>query len=355
MKTIFSKYYIRVCPNAQSQQMEDRLSGIDEYCNEDTPNITNLTRWSFKLKVDEQFRDEFVSIFQNIDMRFQADAETELSLLACMCLIKLLENNDFNTAISLSVLCLSKYGIDILVPELILRANKCFQTKASQLRESAHTIKSIKTTHSDNFLKEITSSSSLDTNKISLLSNSIQELSKCVGDINANQKKLQSEYKILKEESNILSWVIGSWSNELNKSITKSTTQLEISLIIAKELADLVKVLPGPFPFDAILHKMLSNGKHDGKSYSFVKIIDAIDNQYKQSILHNYAVNNNSQVCTPILMGIKCAIDANVPDIWKNAASNILSFNIEKVENTLFDWAKLMYLECLLVKLEGCE
>jgi len=355
MKDVFSKNYIKVCPNPLEGQMENRWKGIEEYCDKDEVEIVDLIIMAFGLNSNEQFAKEFALIFQNIDMRFQPDALKELSLLSCMCLMKLIEESNLSINVALSVMCLSKYNLEILVPELVTKAFECFYEVSAGLRDKKiqYKLYSIKST--EEFIEVSEELSTLDKTNISSLSKALSELSQNFTTISQNQKLVIDMLDILKEDSDILSWIIGSWSNELNQPIIKTTAQLNIALIIAKELADLVKVCPGPFAFEGFLQKMFSNCKSDTKSYSLVKMIDSVDNDTKASILKDYPINARLQLNTPLLISMKCALEANKPDVWKSTASHKLSFNVESVDNTILEWAKLMYLECILVKLEGCE
>ena len=335
--------------------MENRWKGIEEYCSQKQVEIIDLTMMAFGLNTNEQFKNEFSLIFQNIDMRFQPDALKELSLLSCMCLMKLLKESNLNINVALSIMCLSKYNLEILVPELVSQSFECFYEVSAELREKKLKCKPCPTKNTNDFINLLEGLSTLDDTGLKSLSKSLSEISRNFAIISENQKNTIDSLDILKENSEILSWIIGSWSNELNQPINKTTAQLNIALIIAKELADLIKVCPGPFAFEGFLKKMLSNCKSDTKSYSLVKMIDSLGNDTKASILKDYAGTSSLQSNTPLLISMKCAFEANEPDVWKSAASHKLSFDVESVENTILEWAKLMYLECILVKLKGCE
>ena len=353
MKSVFSKNYIKVCPNPSEGQIENRWKGIEEYCSKERIGITDLTMTAFGLNPKEEFKKEFALIFQNIDMRFQPDALKELSLLSCICLMKLLKLNS-NTYIAISVMCLSKYNLEISVPELVKEAFDCFYKASAGLRDIKPKYKNYLSKNTNEFIKVSKELTELNDASIASLSKALSELSGNFAAVSKNQENITYTLDILKEDSDILSWITGSWSNELDKPIIE-TTALEIALVIAKELADLVRVSPGPFAFEGFLRKMLSNCKSDTKTYSLVEMIDCIDNNTKASILKDYPVDAILQSNTPLLVSMKCALEANNPDVWKSAASQKLSFNVESTNITIIEWAKLMYLECILVKFEGCE
>lgn len=355
MKKLFSEFYCRVCAEPKHEQLEKRWQGIEEYCAQDEIDIYNLVKMAFSLKPSEEFRQQFVSVFQNIDMSFQCNFTKEQELLSCICLIKLMKDSNLHLHIALAVMCISKYNIEVLVPELITEAYQIFGTNSSEIREKSINYKSYLTTNSTNFAKSIKELSTLDSDNIKDLSDTFSEIVKNFTIIVQNQNQTLEAIDTLREDSDILSWLTGSWSNELGKAITKKTVQSDVALLLAKELSDLVRVVPGPYAFETFLKKMLDNCKQEAKTYSLVTMVDSIDNKSKSSILGSYPTEEATQENTPILFSIKCALDANVQDVWKSIATNKLSINVELVENTALEWAKLMYFECLLVKLEGCE
>jgi hypothetical protein len=355
MKKLFSELYCRVCAEPKHEQLEKRWQGIEEYCAQDEFDISNLVKMAFSLKPSEEFRQHFVSVFQNIDMSFQLSFTKEQELLSCICLIKLMKDSSLHIHIALAVMCISKYNIEVLVPELITEAYQVFGTNSAIIREKSISYKSYLTTKSTNFAKSIKELTTLDSENIKGISDTVSEIVKNFTIIVHNQNQTLEAIDILREDSDILSWLTGSWSNELGKAITKKTMQSEVALLLAKELSDLVRVVPGPYAFEAFLKKMLDNCKQDVKTYSLVTMVDLINNKFKSSILESYPTEEAPQENTPILFSIKCALDANVPDVWKSIATNKLSINVEIVENTALEWAKLMYFECLLVKLKGCE
>ncbi len=89
-----------------------------------------------------------------------------------------------------------------------------------------------------------------------------------------NQNEMLKAMEIYREDSNILSWICGEWSNELDAQLTKKTTRKSVALILAKELADLVTVLPGPYAEKSFLKKMLDLCKLDAGTYTIVELVD---------------------------------------------------------------------------------
>lgn len=355
MKKQFAELYLRVCAEPKPEQLEKRWQGIEEYCKQDEVDIYNLVKMAYSLSPTVEFKDEFTTIFQNIDISFQVSFVKEMELLASICLMELMEDSGISLHIALAVICVSKYNIQILVPELGAAAYKVFGEASSEIREKSVDFKKCSNASSNKLIGSLKELTALEETHITGLSNALTELVKNINIIIQNQNQTLNIINILQEDSDILSWITGSWSNELDNQITKGTLQKDIALLLAKELADFVKVIPGPYAFEAFLKRMLDNCKKDTKAYSLVTMVDSIDDVHKSSILSCYQMDSEKQENTPILLSIRCALDAKQPDVWKSTANNKLSINVEATEHEALEWAKLLYSECLLVKIEGCE
>lgn len=355
MRKQFAALYSRVCAEPKAEQLEKRWQGIEEYCNQDEVDIYNLVKMAYSLSLTDEFKDKFTTIFQNIDISFQVGFVKEQELLASVCLMKLMEDSDLSLHIALAVMCVSKYGAEILVPELGAAAYNIFGKASAEIREKSLKYKKCSPVDSNQFIESLEELTALGQTHITGLSNALAEIVKNINIIIQNQDKTFNIINILQEDSDILSWITGSWSNELEKPLTKGILPKDIALLLAKELADFVQVIPGPYAFEAFLKKMLDNCKKDTKAYSLVTMVDSIDDAHKSSILSCYQMDGSKQENTPILFSMKCALDAEQPDVWKSMASNKLSISVESTEHEALEWAKLLYFECLLVKSEGCE
>ena len=358
MRRQFAELYLRVCAEPNPEQLEKRWQGIEEYCNQNEVDIYNLVKMAYSLSPTEEFKDEFTTIFQNIDISFQVNFLKEQELLASICLMKLMENSEISLHIALAVMCVSKYNVEILVPELRVTAYKVFGETSAEIRENSVKYKKGSTLNSNEFIESLNELTELEQTHITGLSTALTEIVNNINTIIQNQNQTLDIINILQEDSDILSWITGNWSNELEKPITKETLQKDVALLLAKELADFVQVIPGPYAFEAFLKKMLDNCKKEIKKYSLVKMVDSIDDVHKSSILSCYQMEGVKQENTPILFSIKCALDAQQADVWKGMANHKLSINVEATELEVLEWAKLLYFECLLVKAdksEGCE
>ena len=166
---------------------------------------------------------------------------------------------------------------------------------------------------------------------------------------------MKKAIEVYREDSNILAWLFGNWSNDLGIALTKKNAQKDVALILAKELADLVVVMPGPYPIKSFLNRMLDLCKSDTKTYSLVEMVDALNSDMKQIIVEQYNCISETPESTPILSSIKSAIDVNKPEVWQYAVSSRMGLEISSIQNSILDWAVLMYFECMLSKGMKCE
>lgn len=94
MRKQFAELYFRVCAESKPEQLEKRWQGIEEYCNQEEVDIYNLIKMAYSLNATDEFKDKFISIFQNFDISFQANFTKEQEFLASISLMKLMEDSD---------------------------------------------------------------------------------------------------------------------------------------------------------------------------------------------------------------------------------------------------------------------
>ncbi len=352
MKNLLIDNYTTVCTSPVEGQLEKRIEWLEIYLENNDFDLNELTLLAFGLCRNQSFKENLINSIRTVDISFKSDAERELSLLVSICLIELMNRRKLRNNISIRVICLSMYYENLLIPELIEKSFEYYTSESIKLREEKFSLKM----SSEEYLNETIEAlkdKEVDEIDKDLLANALSEILTNHKINDENQNRMKKTIDILKEESNILSWITGNYSNDLEIELNKSIDPSNIALILAKELADIVNVCPGPFAYKAFLNKMLSNCDDNEKEYSLVEIIDAIDNKQKENIINQYYVNEKFEKNIPMLTCIKVAFDIGDVDIWSNSAKNKLSIDASSVKNTISQWAYSMYLECLLMKFEG--
>jgi hypothetical protein len=198
-------------------------------------------------------------------------------------------------------------------------------------------------------LVKVLEQGSWESKSITQFSKVLSNIASNLNNLQYNQENLFLALEICKEDSNILSWLVGEWSNDLNIPLTDKIEQSQIAFILGKELADLVTQVPGPYAAKALLKKMLGLCKRKQKDFSLVEMVDLLDKEKKEQILNKYSLLN-SGINTPILLSITKALEANEPIVWKHAFKTIMNIDADEVKKEPLTWAYQLYLECLLTK-----
>ncbi|SHI10371.1 hypothetical protein SAMN02745823_02439 [Sporobacter termitidis DSM 10068] len=350
MKQFFSESYSTVCVDANREQLEMRWKGIEQYCGRKEFKICELVKMFYLLTVNDDFFQDFISVFNEIDISFSRNNKKELSVLAGNILVHLMEHADFKLDIIFTIICLSKYNIDVLIPQVIEKAYTIFGYLSAETREREMACKIISTKSLKEYALKLKDLAEMGTEEITGLATTINTIASSISMLMQNQSETKKAIEVYHEDSNILAWLFGNWSNDLGIALTKKIAQKDVALILAKELADLVSVMPGPYPIVSFLNKMLDLCKSDTKNYSLVEMVDAIDGDMKQSIIEKYNCTSETPENTPILFSIKSARDVNKPEVWKHVVSSRMGFEIDSIQNSILDWAFLMYFECMLIK-----
>lgn len=350
MKDKFCEWYKLVCLNPTHEQLKNRWDSLQEYCESEDINILELTKLFFGLPTEEAFKTEFVEVYSNRDMTFLYENEREISLLAGATLMELLEKNVQVTNIVLAIMCIALFKQESIILEVIDIASDKLDDITSDIRkaETEHSMRYIRNKGVSELAKAL-EIGTFSAESIIAFSKILPQMVSNFNILQNNQEKMQKSLEIYREDSDILSWLFGECSNDLKKQLNKKVNQNQISLVIGKELADLVKQIPGPYAAKAFLMKMLGHCKVDKNNIALVEIIDSLDENWKKQLLNDYSIIGGGEN-TPILLAISKSLETSEPNVWKYAYQKVMGINVEEVKGDPLTWSYQMYLECLLVK-----
>ncbi len=91
MKQFFSESYSRVCLGVSREQLELRWQGIEQYCKKEDVDLYQLVKLFYGLKTDDEFHQEFVKVFNDLDISFTQNNKRELCVLSGTILAILME------------------------------------------------------------------------------------------------------------------------------------------------------------------------------------------------------------------------------------------------------------------------
>ncbi len=125
----------------------------------------------------------------------------------------------------------------------------------------------------DSFLKD---ESLVESSNVQVLKDTLSTIYQDLNTIVRRLKKMESlpqSIKILSEECNILWWVFGGYSHDLQKPLSKFESH-SVLIQIGKELADLTAIIPGIPSIKSLIHKAISQlGIEPDNKFSITKVI----------------------------------------------------------------------------------
>ncbi|WP_312561944.1 GTPase-associated system all-helical protein GASH [Anaerospora sp.] len=350
MRDKFCEWYRIVCVDPTHEKLQNRWDSLQKYCDKEEFNILELTKLFFGFTAEESFRTEFIKSYSDRDMTFPNKSDQEILLLAGVTLLQLLERKKQEINIVISVMCLSLFKKDVIIPEIVdIVSNKLNEFSLSIRNEK---IKQSINPITDKGISELAESLESGTWSVDDVESFSEILTRIAANFNIlenNQKKILESIEVYKEDSNILSWLFGEWSNDLSKPLNKKIDQSQISFILGKELADLVQQVPGPYSAKAFLVKMLGHCKADKSNITLVEMIDLLDKKWKKQLLNDYSIIAGGEN-TPVMLAIYKSLETSEPNVWKYAYQNVMGINVEEVKSDPLTWSYQMYLECLLIK-----
>lgn len=148
----------------------------------------------------------------------------------------------------------------------------------------------------------------------------------------------------LKEETEMLWWHIGGWSNVLEQPFSELQPGLA-AVMAGLDLADLSRTLAGPAAAPAMLHRTIISADRD-RSAAKASIREAVeafpDDAYEKLGLID-ELKSISDVC-PVLTGLLKAHEAGASPAWESMFRKATHFD-ENVEFDLLDLAVQVYRE----------
>lgn len=161
--------------------------------------------------------------------------------------------------------------------------------------------------------------------------------------------QLQREIAIIAEESNILWWVFGECSRDLEKRWSDCSVG-EAVLTAGKELADLSRIEPGPASAAALLNRVVKIAKPNPRAQvSFVEAIGKLSPAWRQSFVKSRFSVTLAHLC-PVSNGIRISVELEEGEGW--IAALPASTKIEraaKIKPYLLSYQ--IFIECLLSSL----
>lgn len=321
------------------------------------------------------FSDEFERIIKDNDSTFLTrENRVELQILAGSAIVNKIENEAPSADVAaLAVKCayFDKRTKDVLIPDVIEKSEEYIAARSKEVRQFREKDKSsvdIQLSSSDS-VKSITKLSNLPDNSnnrtnsknisnvnenvnklvdiISQISNDIERIKKEVSE-SKYEYVLSKRIDRLEEEANVLWWLFGEKSRDLNITFDEIGTP-GIALVAAKELADLTEFGHSVPAANSILNKALKTSESKEISEtSLYSAVNSADEEWRGRWIDEIECLSEIKDIAPVLRAINMSLSAG--DGWKDIFDEDRDVSCSDRVKTLA-LANQAYNECVLAKL----
>lgn len=340
----FYKWYKKVSFDVPQNQIDMRWQGIKQAEDiKEIDEIVGLIRIFLKLSCDAGIKEWFIECFSNIDKGFDDNNEEELAVLAGATLAKLLQGED-GIFIAYSLQVLEPYYDFILKDLCILACDRIRELSIETNRVNSEQEAQIFL--NSNWETEIAEEGQFSENAPETLISVIKKMEKNIRILDSKNNNLMNENKIAQEKIEILSWIVGEWSDLLEIPLSE-IKDINGAVVLGVELENLVRSYPGPYAAEAFLSKMLNKCKKSVSEVSLTELIDEQGISVKEKIVEKYGSECESRNL-PIIAALKASLTVDGKKEWLPAYKKAWKINPDSLKLSLIKWSMLIYQECLV-------
>lgn len=362
MHKYFADWYRAAGLQPKAEDLEKRWRGLENFAKKiKIQNAIELVRlYYLRPPQATDFVDRYSASFQAADPTFpMRENGLELQVLAGATIAHIIvkTQTEVTDALALAMLCGYCQGQrqNILNGEIIGYARTYLAQEAVRVRESDG---EFEVTEPDVDLDALldTLTSAATGGNLTVIKEPIRPpfeqlasaISELVTSINEVGEKLTLEFNTRREESNILWWVFGEHSRDLDTRMAE--LQLPFAALVAgKELADLVKVIPGPIAASAFLDKMLRFVDPAlSKSTSIKDAVNAAPREWRGRLIEDAAARSIDDLC-PVNLAIQKSLEFEKPTEWLTPFDRISDLKSKGAMAPL-DLATQVYNERMLMR-----
>jgi hypothetical protein len=331
----FADWYREISLVPTPEILEKRWAGIDTFLKEiDVGTILELVcTFVHGGSCTPQFAERFTQVFVQSDSTFpMRENHNELRVLAGSCIAELFVGSDELSTLAAACTTCGSFAVSSSEPpfqDVVEDANSKLARTSFDLRSNIK-YPEISTYESqlDSVLQELKKKSEAGnlpqiqlTGPIidGLLSTEKKfvELSKQIRGF-ANQARQRTES--LAEECDVLWWLFAGFSHDLEIAFSNVAPKA-LPIIVGKELADLIRCLPGPSSTRAILTRaMQSKPKRKNSALStIIETVNALPPEWRDRVIKTRGEKPAIFPCIfPLHYGLRMASDVGAAS-WQNA------------------------------------
>lgn len=373
MHEFFPGWYLLADPSPTHDGLEKRWQGVEAFAEalSKSPNTTTagVARLCLESPGDVEWDWPGVqtmrSAFQTADAAFpMRNNDMELRVLAGASLFRLMDHYDPDAAstAALAVSCAHcrGQGSTLLNRDLLSHARRTLNQASSQVRLPwPSTAVKVAPAHGKlaEGLKEIQavgkSGAAPDATFATEVAAHFERVHKAIGQLTSNisaaNEKMLGNQDILQEETNILWWLFGERSRDLDKPMSDVGARA-VCLIAAKELADLTRFVPGHFAARSFLSRSLDRAKGKAKAptaFALAEVVAEATPEWRRKWMQKADLPSKGPLL-PVLSAVAASLEAEGEawqGVWKTSTRLKQDISLPPL-----DLAEQVFEECLLLR-----
>ena len=296
MHSYFGEWYRFAGIPPENIPLEKRWQAIEDF-EVDVTEVVLLAQLFYGLRLsDASFAEKFRSVFNKADQNFQMSGnDRELTLLAGATLTNAMERHKREIAdlVGLVLVCAALQNIrKVAVPQIPELAAQYLGRRSANRAQPEHG------------------------GPESKLFDALKAVGAVQAELATEFRKLQLEFPIIAEEVNALWWLFSEASRDSGQRLSEMPVE-SVCLIVAKELADLTRIIPGPFAARAFLDKALRTGrKKIGPSITIANAVNGTPKEWRDKYF-NAQLSNELASILPINHAVRLSVQSPDEDAWR--------------------------------------
>lgn len=294
----FPKWYLEVNAEPSNELLTARWQGIESLANNMSEELLlALCKSAFGLAKPDTLPDAFGEAFREVDATFDARrSDLEVNLLSAAVLVESMsdDKSDYglSAALHLSCLSFSEKRINPNLPWLgsyasVELANR--SQPSSRESETCIVIPTFRKFADADFEAskeggDWQQSAEFMFGKLNALLDTINKVSRAASQ---NVATLQCKLKLYEEESDILWWLFGKQLRRIDKRFDEVDGRV-LAFAAARELAELVKVIPGPPSIRAFVKLVLEQSDHTSASTAVQSAVNKIPSKLRSELSQDF-------------------------------------------------------------------
>lgn len=333
----FNEWYLEIRQDLDPTLISKREATIESYIKDVTAdNIISLVKIFYGMGLDQKEVDAFAEVFQKNDVNFSKKYVRELEFLAGATLIEIAEHSPDHYLAETTTLAASFGGRKPSVNGILEEMRVIFDKHTLSIREKNNDAELPVFDLLDKLVSGVWTEES------------VKSFHTYIKDLNQYLESFKRYNDVCYEDSQLLWWLNSEWSRDLDNAYSTFDAK-SVCLVVGKEAASLVNVLPGPYSIKGIFYKLLNLCKGRKDESLLETAIDKTPAEWRTKFVNHYGSSFLIDIL-PISSAIVRAENTTSSSQWIGKYIQEACVIEEELKSTTLQFAMQMYLEMLSQK-----